>query len=371
MLWPALALLAALLPAAPSPAHELRPLIATVEQHPDALAIELSMNLEAAIAQIGPQHNDTRDSPKAAEYDRLRGLSAAEIEERLAVFAPTLLGGVLLEVDGRPAELAVTGVEVPEDVDPALPRLSTVALASPVPGATSLTWQLAPWLGDSVIRLRAAESGEIDVATFVRAGESTGPLPLDVADPPGTAQVFATYLELGFVHIVPRGLDHILFVVGLFLLSSRLSALLWQISAFTVAHTATLVLGATGTFTLPASIVEPLIAASIVWIGVENLLTDRLHRWRPVVVFAFGLLHGLGFAGVLGEFGLPTGQFVVGLLAFNIGVELGQLAVVALCFVAVGWAMGRRDYRAAVVMPASLAISCIAAWWMVERVGLV
>lgn len=363
--------LATLLAPGPSGAHELRPLIATVERGPDALRLELSMNLEAAMAGIGTEHEDTADSPQAGDYDRLRGLSAAELEERFDAFAPALIEGMTLGVDGRPARPAVRGVAIPEAGDPALPRLSTVTLEAPARGATSLSWQLAPWLGDSVIRFREADTGEIEVATFVRAGERAGPLPLVGASPDSALDVFASYLELGYVHIVPRGLDHILFVVGLFLLSTRLSALLWQISAFTLAHTMTLALGALGAVSIPASIVEPLIAASIVWIAVENLMTDRLHRWRPIVVFAFGLLHGLGFAGVLGEFGLPAGQFAAGLLAFNIGVELGQLTVVALCFAAVGWAMGRREYRPAVVMPGSLAIACIAAWWMVERAGLV
>lgn len=184
-------------------------------------------------------------------------------------------------------------------------------------------------------------------------------------------EVFANYLELGFLHIIPRGFDHILFVIGLFLLSPRLKALLWQVSAFTVAHTLTLALGATGVVRLPANIVEPLIALSILWVAVENLLTDKLHRWRIVVVFCFGLLHGLGFAGVLIEIGLSGAHFYAALLAFNIGVELGQLTVIALCFLAFGWAMQRPGYHRRVVAPASCAIAIIAAYWVIHRTGVV
>ena len=184
------------------------------------------------------------------------------------------------------------------------------------------------------------------------------------------AEIFANYIELGFIHIIPGGFDHILFVIGLFLLSPKLKPLLWQVSAFTIAHTVTLALGASGVVRLPAGIVEPLIALSIVWIAVENLLTDRVHRWRIAVVSGFGLLHGLGFAGVLLEIGLSGTHFYSALLGFNLGVELGQLTVIALCFLVVGWIMTRPVYQGRVVVPASSVIALIGAYWVIERAGL-
>lgn len=147
--------------------------------------------------------------------------------------------------------------------------------------------------------------------------------------------------------------------------------LVWQISAFTVAHTVTIALGTLGVVNVPAWVVEPLIALSIAWIGIENILTVKLHRWRLAVVFVFGLLHGLGFASVLKEIGLSATHFVTGLLAFNIGVELGQLTVIALCFLAVGWLMHWQRYRQAVVVPGSLVITVVAIAWFVERTGMI
>ena len=131
-------------------------------------------------------------------------------------------------------------------------------------------------------------------------------------------------------HILPYGLDHVLFVAGLALLSPRLGPLLAQVTAFTLAHTLTLVLASYGVVSLPSRVVEPLIALSIAYVGVENVLSPRLRASRLVLVFAFGLLHGLGFAGVLSEMGLPDRHRLIALLAFNVGVELGQLAVIAL-----------------------------------------
>ena len=166
---------------------------------------------------------------------------------------------------------------------------------------------------------------------------------------------------------MPDGLDHILFILGLFLLSARLGPLLWQVTAFTLAHAVTLTLAAYGVIRLSSSVVEPLIALSIAWVAIENLFTSELKPWRPAVVFAFGLLHGLGFAGVLGELGLPGGEFLTALVSFNAGIELGQLAVLVAAFAAVGWGRHRPWYRRRVVIPASALIALVGLWWAVER----
>ena len=176
------------------------------------------------------------------------------------------------------------------------------------------------------------------------------------------------YFGLGFTHILPKGLDHILFVLGIFLLSLRWKAILLQVSTFTLAHSITLGLTMYGIVSLPARVVEPLIALSIVYVAIENLLTSELKPWRVALVFSFGLLHGMGFAGVLSELGLPRSERITGLLSFNVGVELGQLAVIALMLVLVGWLRHREWYRARVVVPLSLAIAGVGLFWTVTRI---
>jgi len=189
----------------------------------------------------------------------------------------------------------------------------------------------------------------------------------DSREPPGKLAVGWRYVRLGFWHIIPEGLDHILFVVGLFLLSAKLKPLLLQVTAFTVAHTFSLALSTYGVMGLSPSIVEPLIAFSIAVVAIENLATRELSRWRPAVVFLFGLLHGLGFAGVLGELGIPEPDFLVALLGFNVGVETGQLAVLVLAFLTVGWFRHKPWYRARVTIPISLIIAMIGLYWAWER----
>ncbi len=184
-----------------------------------------------------------------------------------------------------------------------------------------------------------------------------------------TGDIVWFYTKLGITHIIPFGLDHILFVVGLCLLSTRFKTILWQATAFTVAHSITLALSMKDVITLPAEIVEPIIALSILFIAIENILLNELKPWRIVIVFVFGLIHGLGFASVLNEIGLPPNKFLTSILSFNIGVELGQIAVILLVFGLLIIPFGKKPwYRKRVVYPVSILIALIAAYWTVERV---
>jgi hypothetical protein len=282
---------------------------------------------------------------------------------------PRWLEGIQLEFDGQRASPQVAAIEVPAVGDVALARLTTIRFEGQLPaGARELRWRYAAEFGSSVLRVEPADGGEM-VATWLKEGTQSDPIPISGAKAKGTVEVFLEYMTLGFTHIVPKGLDHILFVLGLYLLSTHIRPLLVQVTAFTVAHSITLGLGLYGVIAVSPAIVEPLIAASIVYVAVENLVTSNLHPWRPFVVFGFGLLHGLGFAGVLHEIGLPRADYVTGLVAFNIGVELGQLTVIAVAFAATGlWFRARPWYRARIVMPASAAIAVTGLIWTVQRV---
>jgi hydrogenase/urease accessory protein HupE len=186
---------------------------------------------------------------------------------------------------------------------------------------------------------------------------------------PTRLEIIRLYLWLGYTHILPKGLDHILFVLGIFLLSPRLKTMLMQVTAFTIAHSITLGLSMYGVVSLSSRIVEPLIALSIAYVAVENLLTRELKPWRLALVFLFGLLHGLGFAGVLRELGLPRDEFLTALLTFNLGVEGGQLTIIAVAWLATASFAKRWWYRERVVIPVSLAIAATGLYWMVTRLA--
>jgi len=184
-----------------------------------------------------------------------------------------------------------------------------------------------------------------------------------------TQDVVLYYLKLGFTHIIPEGFDHILFVAGLCLLSNKIKVILWQATAFTVAHSITLALSMKSIIVAPSAVVEPIIALSILFVAVENLLLTELKPWRIILVFVFGLIHGMGFASSLNEIGLPRNKFATSILSFNAGVELGQIAVILAMFLLLVVPFGKRtDYRKKIVFPLSVIIALIALYWTVERV---
>lgn len=254
-------------------------------------------------------------------------------------------------------------------IDAMSPILATIRLTGEIPrDARQFTWLYSWTFTTYALTTKGNEAADATVE-WLEGGQSSAPFPLTT--PPPRASRAATawrYLALGFTHIVPHGLDHMLFVLGIFLFSRRLRTVLWQVSAFTVAHSLTLGLSIYGLIAAPPAIVEPLIAVSIAYIAIENLLLTELKPWRIALVFAFGLLHGMGFAGALSELGLPRADFLTALLTFNVGVEAGQLAVIGAAFLLVGWQCGHRAwYRDRIVVPASVLIGCMALYWTIER----
>ena len=183
-----------------------------------------------------------------------------------------------------------------------------------------------------------------------------------------TQAVLLYYLKLGFHHIIPAGLDHILFVSALCLLSNKIKTILWQATAFTVAHSVTLALSMKNIIVVPPAITEPIIALSIVFVAIENIIFSELKAWRILIVFMFGLIHGMGFASALNEIGLPPNKFYTSILAFNGGVELGQAAIILIIFSTLVFLWGEKPwYRKRLVYPLSAIIALVAGYWTISR----
>ncbi|MFY8092594.1 MAG: HupE/UreJ family protein [Niveispirillum sp.] len=295
-----------------------------------------------------------------------RDLTPEQAAQRLADLASALPEHLRITIDGMPVPATLTVEQLSLPVDQAQPAWLVLRAEGPLPaGATRMTWQFDLLAGQTPLLL----AGQTH---WVQGGSQTGPLPLHPGPPPGLMPVVVAtavqYLHLGFIHILPNGPDHVLFVLGLLLLTTKLPPLLVQVTAFTVAHCLTLVLALYGVIDLPSQIVEPLIALSIAYVAVENIFVRRLTPWRPVLVFTFGLLHGLGFAGVLADLGLPAQDRVTALIAFNLGIEGGQLAVIALAYgLVLHWFKDRPWYHARLVTPASAAIALVGLYWTAER----
>jgi hypothetical protein len=213
-----------------------------------------------------------------------------------------------------------------------------------------------------------APTGPASVATAPAPQFASGALPAFNPDTLPWPKQLALYLRLGFRHIVPEGADHILFVLGLFFLGITWRKLLSQTTVFTVAHATTLFLSTYGIFSLPSRYVEPAIALSIAFIAIENVVKPQLGPGRLAIVFGFGLIHGLGFASSLSDIPFPKTDFIVALLGFNFGVDLGQLFVIALASALVGWFRNRAWFRGRIAIPCSLAIAAVGLFWAVQRV---
>jgi len=184
-----------------------------------------------------------------------------------------------------------------------------------------------------------------------------------------TQHVVWYYMQLGIKHIIPDGFDHILFVVSLCLLSTKIKTILWQATAFTLAHSITLALSMKNIIVAPGAVVEPIISLSIMFVAIENILLTELKPWRVLVVFMFGLIHGMGFASSLNEIGLPRNKFYTSIFSFNAGVEIGQIIVIASVFALIIIPFGKRKgYGKYVVYPMSILIALIATYWTIQRI---
>lgn len=362
-------------------AHEVVPTIADLSVAEGRADLSLDINLEAFLAGVDLNTvADTNDAPQAADYDALRALSAPELEARAASLLEGWNALPVLSLDGQPLVLESVSISVPEGIDPELPRIAQWQLSADAPQGASITVAWPDGGGDLVVR----QQGVGEPFTGLIAGGDTSPaISLAGGDEATGWQTFTGYIPVGFDHILPKGLDHILFVLGLFFLSVHLRPLIFQVTAFTLAHTITLAVAALGLVNIPGSIVEPLIAASIVYVAVENIFSRGLNKSRVPIIFGLGLLHGLGFASVLGDFGLPENQFIPALIGFNVGVEVGQLTVIAMAFALIWLAVAaaRRarldgqeelvtEYPVmfrAVSMVGSLTIALIGIYWVIER----
>ncbi len=336
----------------------------------DGIAVALSLDL-------------TRAAGGGADYYRLSRsptpLEDAELAPQLAALASALQ----LRLDGNLIPLQVVAVRLPQlpesdFLSPMAWPMIEVELRGQLPaGATARPGNLQARFDPAfafeepiALTLQLGADGR-RMTRWLVAGQLSPRFALQESAVAAPAEpvwrTLGQYLVFGFAHILPGGLDHVLFVLGLYLGTRRLRTLLLLVTSFTLAHSATLILASFGAVRVPASVVEPLIALSIAWVAIENLLSDRVRAWRVALVFGFGLLHGLGFAAALSELGLPQANFLGALLSFNLGVEFGQLAVIALALLLTGWWRQHPEYRARLVVPGSLAIALLALFWTGQR----
>jgi hypothetical protein len=252
-----------------------------------------------------------------------------------------------------------------EMADWALLTVRVVVDARPGPGELRIHWSGEE---ESELIILTSDSEDGEIVSIQPGGELI--LLQVAATGEGTSvsqSTFGGWVLSGFRHVLPLGLDHMLFILGLFLMALKWRPLMWQSLLFTLSHSITLALCVLGWVHLDSKLVEILIAFSIAFIGVENLLSRKVGKLRFFLVFAFGLIHGMGFASVMADKvkGIPSAQLARPLLGFNIGVELAQITVLAAAFL-LFLPLKKHTRRAQTV--GSVIVALAGAGWMIERI---
>ena len=341
------ALIVVALLAAPAFAHEIGTTQVIVAFHRDhTYSIDVISGPQTTLNKL----------ERAAGEGRSRNLTDSQLAAQLRAHGMQFLNSVEARFNNQRVRPALTVIQQPMRV--------VMRLSGDIPrGATTFTWRYALASGSYALAVDGSR-------VWLDADAASPPFALSFeVRPPTRLAIVRQYFILGFTHILPNGVDHILFVLGMFLLTARLKDVLAQVTAFTVAHSITLGLTMYGAVSVSPRIVEPAIALSIAYIAIENVMTSHLRPWRVAIVFCFGLLHGMGFAGVLKELGLPRSEFLPALVSFNVGVEAGQLTVIAAAFLLFAyWWQAKPWYRQRFVVPASMLIGAIGLFWTVQRV---
>ena len=348
--------------------HELSPNIINLQIDKKRISIELTINLEAYLAGVDFSILDnTNDHDNETYYKTLRKLNNSELTK---IFLKNWdkfvsLFSIVSEDGTKLNNFNFSKIDT-EDIDNTeVSRLSNIYFFVENQGMKPVTFQASRILGEIIFRQTGVENG---VTQFLLSGEKSKVISAKTGKPLDWIDTFLDYIPVGFSHILPKGLDHILFVLGLLFLTPKVYPLLIQISIFTLAHTITLAISSLKIIDISSAIIEPLIAASIIYVAIENFFNSSLTKYRSIIIFFFGLLHGLGFASVLSSFGLPGTNFIWALVGFNVGVEIGQLTIIlAFYTIFIYWIKTKNYYRNYISIPGSLIIALFGTFWLLER----
>ncbi len=320
------------------------------------------------VASVLPNLDENRDGHvsafevESAKKDlESKVLGRVHVTQGGAACTPALLGAALTEQDG----LAIDGrfdcaaKDKPIDID-------VVLLDDLSHGHRHVARAVGATTRDEVL-YRGHSSFSVTSALDAGSGETAPSSAATVPASGGTASSAWSFFKMGIEHIL-TGYDHLVFLFGLVLLRARVKELLAVVTAFTVAHSITLAIATLGIFTPSPKFVEPAIALSIAYVGIENFFVkDASKRWR--ITFPFGLIHGFGFAGALAEINLPRAQVPVALVTFNLGVEAGQLFAMSLVVPMVMLIRQKEWFEPKGVRVLSGAVALAGGIWFVMRIA--
>ena len=353
--------------------HEIKPSIVDFSINESSLTFEIRLNAELILSGIDASDiQNTDNSNLSYKYDDLRKLPDNDLKENIMSNWDNISQNIYIKLDGDVQELNLLSIEIINQRNYEVTRDTIINFHIPLDKKnTSFSFSMSKKFGSIILREQNLNKNVDQLYTnYLNSGDASDLINLNHTVALTKINSFIKYLFLGIEHIIPKGLDHMLFIIGLFLFSNLIRPLLLQVTMFTIAHTITLVIASLSLINVNGSIVEPLIALSIVYIGVENIFKKYSNtKIRYYVIFLFGLLHGLGFALVLKDVGLDYSNLLMNLVSFNIGVEIAQIFILFLLYLTIGLFFSKKKYYKIIFqIPLSLFISLIAIYWFVERI---
>lgn len=352
-------------------ADVINPTLVEVTAYQDKqIKVELLLNIEAVLSNSAIYKN-SKNSPNSDRYDYFRQLLPEQVKQHFLNDLPHFLSQAKLMIKNTSTTLAmkVVSLEVPDIGYQGRPRLSKLVLTTQADISKPMIWHYQAAYGEFVYRYRFYNPDEYTWSVWEWVKNTTSPIIFKIPITKSATQTTLDYINIGFLHILPKGLDHILFIIGIALLALSWQKLLTMVTIFTIAHSITLALATYSLVMLPSVVVEPLIALSIAYIGIENLGKPNHLYTRYGVIFMFGLLHGLGFASVLQSFQTDTNSLIYSLIGFNIGVELGQVLIISLVLFGL-WFLRLLsiDTKTYATQPIAVLITITGLLWMFERI---
>ena len=356
-------------------AHEIKPSIADFAYDQSYLNFEVRLNAELILSNIDASNiSNTNSSPLTEIYDRYRLLNKKDLENSILESWKDISSNIDIKINNKLKEIDLIKIDTQDVKNFEISRDTLISFRVLLnQESENFTFKWIKNYGAIILRENNDLKLEDELVTeYLQSGTESDLIFFKENNFRSMFTSFTKFFVLGIQHIIPKGLDHILFIFGLFLFSSSLNKLIKQITIFTIAHSITLIFVSLSLIKINPQIVEPIIALSIVYVGLENIFKNYIKEYmRYVVILFFGLLHGLGFALVLSDIGFRSSKLFINLISFNIGIEVAQISIILFLYllIAIKFA-NNKYYRITFQIPSSILIASIGLYWFIERIGI-
>ena len=352
-------------------AHEIKPAIVEFNKVKNQINIVLKFNAEPFLANIDVcDYKETINFSNSIKYSELRLLPGEKLKEKIFESRDQIINSIFIKTSKKQLNLKLVEIDVLEEKNIEKVRFTKVYLKTEIKFIeTPITFSAKKIFGPLIFKNFSNIDKNTDKpqSQWLKPGNQTSNLGiLQVKN--NTTNFSILGIWNGILQIILYGFDHILFILGLFFFSHKLKPLLIQVITFTIAHSITLIFGGLGYITISPLIIEVIIAASIIWIGFENLFRKKIKVSRLGVIFTFGLVHGFGFASMFKPKGLEGTDYYLNLLSFNIGIELGLLITLLPLIILIPLFNRLSWYRILIAMPASIIIALFGVEMFIDRI---